>query len=95
MMEIAAKIVQDNTNVSIDPMLRSFHTELGYAIPKVDVCAAVFRDGKLLVVRERCDGGWTMAGGWADVGYLPSNFQGCRERTWEEAGIRVQARKSS
>ena len=39
----------------------------GYATPKLDGRAAVFHKDKLLLVKERSDGGWTMPGGWADV----------------------------
>jgi len=57
----------------------------------VDVRAAAFRDGKLLLVRERSDGGWTMPGGWADVGDAPA--ASAEREAWEEAGFRVKARK--
>jgi ADP-ribose pyrophosphatase YjhB (NUDIX family) len=55
------------------------------------VRAAVIQDGRLLMVRERMDGGWTMPGGWADVGEIPS--EAAERETWEEAGYRVKARK--
>jgi len=55
------------------------------------VRAAAFRDGKLLLVRERSDGGWTMPGGWADVGDAPA--ESAEREAWEEAGFRVKARK--
>jgi ADP-ribose pyrophosphatase YjhB (NUDIX family) len=46
---------------------------------------------QLLMVRERGDGGWTLPGGWADVGDVPS--EAAERETWEEAGFRVKARK--
>jgi ADP-ribose pyrophosphatase YjhB (NUDIX family) len=69
----------------------AYHSQLGYATPKVDVRAAVFQDGRLLLVRERSDGGWTMPGGWADVENIPS--QAAEREVWEEAGYRVRARQ--
>jgi ADP-ribose pyrophosphatase YjhB (NUDIX family) len=57
----------------------------------VDVRGAVFQDGKLLMVRERMDGGWTLPGGWADVGDVPS--EAAEREVWEEAGFRVEARR--
>jgi ADP-ribose pyrophosphatase YjhB (NUDIX family) len=51
----------------------------------------VFRDGKVLLVRERSDGGWCLPGGWADVGELPSAM--VEREVWEESGFRVAARK--
>ena len=40
----------------------------GPPTPKVDVRALVLRDDRILLVRERTDGGWAMPGGWADPG---------------------------
>jgi ADP-ribose pyrophosphatase YjhB (NUDIX family) len=49
------------------------------------------RDGKVLLVREVADGGWTLPGGWADIGEPPSVSA---EREFrEEAGIPVRAVK--
>jgi 8-oxo-dGTP pyrophosphatase MutT (NUDIX family) len=42
-------------------------------------------------VRERMDGGWTMPGGWADVGDRPA--EAAEREAWEEAGFRVQTRR--
>lgn len=69
---LAAAIMAAHTDGDI-PMLRElFRGEQGYATPKVDVRGAVFREGKLLLVQERADGGWTLPGGWADVGDAPA-----------------------
>src|SRR3954452_15949139 len=56
----------------------------GHPPPKVDVRGALVRDGKVLLVREVADGGWTLPGGWADIGEPPSRSA---EREFrEEAG---------
>jgi ADP-ribose pyrophosphatase YjhB (NUDIX family) len=89
--EIAAEIVNEHTDVPMERLADVFHAQTGYATPRVDVRGAVFRDGKLLLVRERSDGGWTMPGGWADVGDVPS--ESAEREVWEEAGFRVKARK--
>ena len=65
--------------------------DVGYATPKVDVRAAVFREGRLLLVREKEDGCWTLPGGWADIGDSPSTAV-VRE-VKEESGYDVKARK--
>jgi len=44
----------------------------GHPTPKVDVRAAAVRDGRVLLVRERVDGGWTLPGGYADIGEPPA-----------------------
>ena len=73
------------------PVLAGFKMEEGYATPKIDIRAAVFRDEKVLLVKERADGLWTLPGGWADVGDSPS-FAAVRE-VKEESGYEVVAKK--
>lgn len=91
LVEIAAEMISDHSNLELNELVDIFDSQTGYATPRVDVRAAVFRDEKLLLVRERMDGGWTMPGGWADVGDIPS---GAAEReVREEAGFLVKARK--
>lgn len=65
-----------------------FFSEVGYPTPKVDVRAAVFHDGQLLLVKERSDGLWSLPGGWADVGWSPMEM--AAREVAEEAGYRVQ-----
>jgi ADP-ribose pyrophosphatase YjhB (NUDIX family) len=63
----------------------------GYATPKVDVRGGVFEQDKVLLVRERSDGKWTLPGGWVDVGDAPS-FAVEREIR-EESGYLARAVK--
>lgn len=91
LMEISAEIISEYTNHPVEPITESFIHQPGYATPKVDVRGAVFRDRKILLVREKIDGEWTMPGGWADVGDSPA--QGAEREVWEESGFRVKARK--
>ncbi len=63
----------------------------GYATPKVDVRGGVFEQDKVLLVRERSDGKWTLPGGWVDVGDAPS-FAVEREIR-EESGYLAKAVK--
>ena len=45
----------------------------GYATPKVDVRGALVDDAqRILLMRERTDGRWSLPGGWADPGDTPS-----------------------
>jgi ADP-ribose pyrophosphatase YjhB (NUDIX family) len=89
--EIAAEIISEHTGLEVSRLVEIFSAQNGYATPRVDVRGAVFRNGKLLLVRERMDGGWTMPGGWADVGNVPS--EAAEREVWEEAGFRVKACK--
>ncbi len=61
----------------------------GHATPKVDVRSAVFDDaGRLLLVRERSDGLWTLPGGWCDP-LEPPRASALRE-VHEEAGVQAR-----
>jgi ADP-ribose pyrophosphatase YjhB (NUDIX family) len=60
--------------------------ETGPATPKVDVRAAVFLEGRILLVKE--PDGWSVPGGWADVGESPS--EAAARETLEESGYRVR-----
>jgi len=45
----------------------------GYATPKIDVRGAIFDDlERVLLMREKIDGRWSLPGGWADPGDAPS-----------------------
>lgn len=91
LLEIAAEIIEEFSSLETTATMEIFTAQAGYATPKVDVRAAVYRDGKLLLVRERSDGGWTLPGGWADVGDAPA--ASAERETCEEAGFRVKAQK--
>jgi ADP-ribose pyrophosphatase YjhB (NUDIX family) len=91
LMEIAAEMVSENSGLEFISVATAFKDQLGYATPKVDVRAAVFDQGRLLLVREVEDGAWTMPGGWADVGDVPS--KAAEREAREEAGFLVKARK--
>jgi len=88
---LAAEIFAAHTGESPATLRQWFTVQPGYATPKVDVRAACFRDGRLLMVRERSDGGWCLPGGWADVGDRPA--AAAEREVREEAGFECAARK--
>ena len=89
--DIAAEMLAAMSGRDKGEMVRLLSHDAGYATPKVDVRGAVVRDGRLLLVREREDGLWTLPGGWADVGQTPRE---CVEReVLEESGYVVKAGK--
>jgi ADP-ribose pyrophosphatase YjhB (NUDIX family) len=91
LLEIAAEITSEHTGLEYPALVDVFRAQVGYATPRVDVRGAVFCQDRLLLVQERSDGGWTLPGGWADVGDVPS--QAAEREVWEEAGFRVKACK--
>jgi ADP-ribose pyrophosphatase YjhB (NUDIX family) len=70
--EIAAEMIAAASTAELPVVKELLGKESGHATPKVDVRGVVFRDQKLLLVRERSDGRWTIPGGWADIGESPS-----------------------
>ena len=88
---IAAEIMATYSNVEHRFILDLFAQEVGYATPKVDVRGVIFREHKILLVKEREDGCWTLPGGWADVGDSPSEVA-VRE-VYEESGYQTRAVK--
>lgn len=89
---IAAEIMANGTDAEVDEALALFVQERGYETPKIDVRGVVFKEGRILLVRELLDGGrWTLPGGWADVNDRPS--EAVEREVWEESGYRVRAAK--
>lgn len=92
LLALAAEIAAYQTDGEFDKILALFAGAQGYETPKIDVRGVVFRDGRILLVRELLDGGrWTLPGGWADVNDRPS--EAVEREVWEESGYRVRATK--
>jgi ADP-ribose pyrophosphatase YjhB (NUDIX family) len=89
---LAAEIMANGAGLpEAAPLIDLFKNDLGYATPKVDIRAAVFDRERVLLVRERQDGLWTLPGGWADIGDAPS-LAAVRE-VKEESGYEIVVRK--
>jgi ADP-ribose pyrophosphatase YjhB (NUDIX family) len=88
---IAVEMAADRLPAPGEDVRVAFASGLGYPTPKVDVRAVVFREGELLLVRERRSSRWTFPGGWADAGDTPS--LAAERETLEESGYRVRAEK--
>lgn len=88
LLSLAAEIAAYHSGIKVDRLRDSFAEQLGYATPKIDVRAAVLRDGRILLVQERADSRWAMPGGWADVGDLPS--EAAIREVREESGFQVR-----
>lgn len=91
LLEIAADMISAQSNLTLDQVQLAFEQQPGYVTPKVDVRGAVFNEDKLLLVREAMDEGWTLPGGWADVGESPAIAT--EREVLEEAGLEVRAVK--
>jgi ADP-ribose pyrophosphatase YjhB (NUDIX family) len=89
--QIAADMMATYSNVEASYVVNLFDKEKGYATPKIDVRAAVFFNDKLLLVKEKEDGCWTLPGGWADIGDSPS--EAVVREVYEESGYQTKAVK--
>jgi ADP-ribose pyrophosphatase YjhB (NUDIX family) len=89
--EIAAEIFAKQGDIEGSKIRTIFDAQSGYATPKIDVRAAVFRDGKILLVQERSDGLWTLPGGWADVNDSPS--EAIQKEVLQESGFRARTER--
>ncbi len=86
---LAARLAARVAGQPADAVLPGFLDGAGHPTPKVDVRGAVFRGDRILLVRERSDGGWTLPGGWADPGRSPA--ENCEREVREESGLAVRA----
>lgn len=89
--DMSIEMMSEQTGVSQKKVKGLFANETGYATPKVDVRAVIFKDGKVLMVRERADGDWSLPGGWGDIGLTPSEV--AVNEVKEESGFDVKAIK--
>ena len=61
--DIAAEMIAAGGDANVSAIRNLLASDSGYATPKVDVRGAVFHADKILLVRERSDGKWTLPGG--------------------------------
>lgn len=88
---IAAELIAQHTSHSGESIGRVFSAEAGYATPKLDVRGAVFDQRRILMVREKATGRWTLPGGYVDVG--ESLSESVEREVREESGFEVKAWK--
>lgn len=91
LQQLVATILSAEVGITPGELQGLWIGDEGYATPKVDVRGAVFDQDKVLLVRERSDGKWTLPGGWVDVGDSPA-FAVEREIR-EESGYLAKAVK--
>ena len=87
--EISAEIMSEKTGLDLSQVNDVFCSETGFQTPKLDTRAAIFKDGKILLVKERIGKTWSMPGGWVDVDQ--SIAENTVKEVWEEAGLEVTA----
>ena len=64
--EISAEIIANKSGLDFEKVKTLFCNEFGYQTPKIDTRAAIFKEDKILLVKEN-NNTWSLPGGWVDV----------------------------
>ncbi len=91
LMDLAAEMINEHVEQPLEEIKAALCAQPGYITPKVDVRGAVFKDDRILMVREMLDGLWSLPGGYADVNEAPSSM--VEREILEETGIHAKARR--
>jgi ADP-ribose pyrophosphatase YjhB (NUDIX family) len=89
---LAAELLSVLSGRPADELVLELGRDSGYATPKVDVRGVIFDDReRVLLMREKVDGRWSLPGGWADPGETPS--AAVTREILEETGYHSSATK--
>ncbi len=77
------------TGAKLTAVKATLFNEVGYATPKICVRALCLKDEKVLLVKEREEGLWSLPGGWADINLSPAEslLKEIREETGFSARV--------
>jgi ADP-ribose pyrophosphatase YjhB (NUDIX family) len=90
--QLAAELFSKLSGRPADELAVELGRDSGYATPKIDVRGAIFDEAeRVLLMREKIDGRWSLPGGWADPGDSPS--AAVTREILEETGHRSSAVK--
>ena len=92
---LAAELLAGLSGRPADELAVELGRDSGYATPKVDVRGVIFDDReRVLLMREKSDGRWSLPGGWADPGEAPSvavTREILEETGYESAAVKLIA----
>lgn len=88
LMGIAERLLTARFDLLVETLQNLHKVDTGYATPKTDVRAIILHEGKLLMVQEADDEGWSLPGGWADIGDSPT--EAVEREVREETGLEVK-----
>lgn len=89
--DLAARIMAEGSGADPRVVRKLFEGQVGHGTPKIDLRGAVFRDGRILLLKELSDGRWSLPGGWAEVNLSPA--EGLAKEIAEEAGLSAKVTK--
>ena len=85
-LSASARVVAALEHRPADEVLVQFRDNLSHVSPNAGADAAVFRDGRVLLIRREDSGLWALPGGLVDVGETLADA--AQRELWEEAAIR-------
>lgn len=85
--EIATEMMTKKTVLPTKKVRSLFCNDSSYPTPKIDTRAAIFKNDKILLVKES-DGRWSLPGGWCEINLSPK--ENCIKETKEESGRNVE-----
>ncbi|BAQ57928.1 conserved hypothetical protein [Lactobacillus acetotolerans] len=85
--EISVEMMSEKSGLPINKVKNLFCNEVGYQTPKISTRTAIFKDEKILLVKEN-NNRWSLPGGWCEVNL--SVEENCIKETKEEAGINIK-----
>ncbi|MBT8298725.1 MAG: NUDIX hydrolase [Maribacter sp.] len=90
--EISLNLLSHVSKQPLEVLSSFFMPENDYPTVKVDVRGIILNDkAEILMVKEQVDGKWTIPGGWADIGYTPSEV--IVKEIKEETGLNCTAER--
>ncbi|MBA3238108.1 MAG: NUDIX hydrolase [Parachlamydiaceae bacterium] len=89
--KLCVALASNLSSLGEEKITELFSHDTGYATPKIDVRGALFKNDKIMLVRENSDSLWTVPGGWADVNESPS--EAVEREVIEETGYKTKAIK--
>lgn len=84
--DISAEMMAERTGIPVERITGLFCGDSGYQTPKIDTRAAIFRNDRILLVKER-SGAWSVPGGWCEYDLSP--VENTVKEVKEEAGLDV------
>lgn len=88
LLNLSIQILNNITEIDSKRLDFIFNRDIGYQTPKLGVRAVVFKDEKILMVKEKMDNKWCLPGGYADIGMTPSEI--IVNEVKEESGFDVK-----
>lgn len=88
---LSVDILKEYTEMNSEKIKDLFCNETGYQTPKIDIRGAIFKEDKILLVKESIDGRWSIPGGWAEFNL--SIKENIVKEVKEEAGLNVTPKR--